>query len=506
MRGTQALREFLGRKSSRIRVAAIIVILLASILVGATLAAATFGPAPRSVLTVAGSSAGCSVVVKKENQADNAVQSAINTYPGGTICLDKGSFPEQLVISASGTTLKGVGDAKTIIDPSSLVANTYDYDSGLPAAAIILVEGPSGTPTSGVMGVTVENLQVNGVAGQSFFTGCGQNYIGVDFQASSGTLSDANVTGIELPPALFGCQDGLGVYAYNGYYSYAGSNNVPDTVTISHTLVNQYDKNGITCDDPQETCQLTSDTVTGLGAIDTIAQNGIQIAYGAEATLSSNHVSGNGVYTGPGGCSGDVQGNNENCTGNEGAGILLYDAASGTTVLSNTVSLCEFGIYSYDDGNAANGYAGPETITIDSNKVDSSLAYGIVAVGAPGGGDTIRIGLNTVDNEASENPTSGVWGAPGILVDTGNFTLWNDKIEGSSTATGSSNGASQEVCGPANVAYYCASAQNISTAAIQGTSESASNPTLISLSGIVYKQDSNELATLGVLGGAVTVT
>jgi parallel beta-helix repeat protein len=484
-----------------LRAKIVIAVAVLAALAGAGIASAAVVATPYAGLTAASSS--CSITVHSENGANDAIQDAVNTYPGGTICIGPGSFPEQVTISSSGTTLKGSGDASTIIDPSSLVANTYDYDNGggptaLPAAAIILVEGPSGTPTTGVTGVTVENLQVNGGPGQGAFTGCGLDYFGVDFQASSGTLTNSNVTGIELPTALFGCQDGLAVYAYNGYYNFAGTNNEPDSVIVTHSLINQYDKNGITCNDPDESCTLSSNTVTGIGDNDLIAQNAIQIGFGALGTITSNHVSESGAYDGAGGCSGSAQGVNLNCTSDEGSGILLYDAATGSTVTSNTVSLCQYGIYVGDSGTET-----PETITINSNTVESSIAVGIYAGMYPG--DTVHITSNTVNNEASENPSSGIWGAPGIDVDTGNFVISNDKVDGSSTAAGASDGASQEVCGPTGVYYVCPTAQSIDTAAIQGTSENGSYITSITISGVGFQDDSNNIATMGVLGGAVNI-
>ena len=449
----------------------------------------------------------CSVTVHTENGADDAIQTAINTYPGGTICIGAGTFPEQLTITNSNTILKGAGASKTIIEPNTpLVLNTVDYDSNgaaTPAAAIILVEGNSGTPTSGVTGVTIEDLQVNGLSGQNSFSSCSDNYFGVDFQASSGTLTSAAVNDIALPTLDYGCQDGLAVYAYNGWFNYAGSNYEPDTVTISHTTLSGYDKNGITCDDPDETCVVSSDTVTGIGPTPLIADNGIQIAFGALGTVSANTVDANGVYTGNNGCSGSDQSAYDVCSDNEGAGILLYDAATGSTVSSNSLSLNEYGIDSFADGNTSLGYSGPVSTTISHNTVDSSVAYGIVAEGAPGSADSATITSNTINNKESLN--SMVWGAPGILVDTGSFTVSDNTIEGTSVASGASNGASQTVCGPTDFSS-CTSGpttQSLPTAAIQAASENISNVTYLYLGSNSYSDNAYKFATLGVDGGSV---
>jgi parallel beta-helix repeat protein len=474
------------------------------------LATVATGASPFTALFPA--SVSCSVTVHHENAADDAIQSAINTYPGGTICIGSGTFPEQLTITAPGTTINGAGAAKTIIEPNGpLALNTYDFDSGpgplTPAAAIILVEGSSGDVTTGISGVTIQNLEVNGLAGQSTFTGCGDNFYGVDFQASSGTLTESGVVNVQLPVDLFGCQDGLAVYAYNGFFNYGSSAHAPDAVTISHTSISQFDKNGVTCDDPSETCTISSNTVTGIGPTPLIAQNGVQVAFGAKATVNLNTVSSAGNYTGAGGCTNETQGFYETCSDNEGAGILLYDAASGSSVASNTLTSNEYGVYAAEDGDASNGYSGPVTLSIEHNTVDSSVAYGIVGAGSPGGLDSFTISSNTVNDESSEN--SVVWGAPGILVDTGVFTLHDNSIKGSSTAALSSDNASQEVCGPnagANGPYLtCTSAVYLTTAAIQAASESGYDQTNVTLSGNAFSSDSDDLATVGVLGGAVNL-
>jgi hypothetical protein len=466
----------------------------------------------------------CSVTVNAENGADNAIQSAVNTYPGGTICIGPGTFPEQITISASGTTLRGAGAARTIIEPNSgsgagtLTFNTVDWDSApyaggvtcgsstcVPLAAIILVASATPPPASSpTTGVTIEDLQVNGAAGSSNVA-CGDDYVGVDFQDASGTLKAADVLNVASPASSFGCQEVSGaVYAYNGYFYSDSLPSAPLVVTVSHTTVTGYQKNGLTCDDPAEHCTFSTNTVTGIGPTDLNAQNGIQVAYGALAKLTYNKVSENSYSNNTGGSTNDWY-----TYGYAGTGVLLYDSGTGTTVSYNTVFLNQIGIVYVDDGSLDGGSA---STTISHNTVDTSNAYGIVANGASGGGDSVTIALNTINNEATVNPTSGIWGAPGILVDTGSFSVTGNHILGSSTASGSSNGKSQTVCGPdggtgttGTPILVCSSYANISTAAIQGVSESGSGITNLNLGGNVYTADSVHLATLGVLGGSVNV-
>ncbi len=455
----------------------------------------------------------CSVTVTHENDADDAIQLAIEAFPGGTICVGPGAFPEQLTITHAGTTLRGAGATRTVLDPASpLVINTHDDDSASavgnlsslrPAAAIVLVENTTG--------VTISSIGVNGASGSSTFSGygCEDNYYGIDFQNSSGTASSDLVTGIQLPTDLFGCQVGLAIYAYDGYFLTGVAPSPARTVSIVSTTVTAFDKNGITCDDPGEDCLLTSDVVTGIGPTPLTAQNGIQIAFGAKATIHGGTISQSGDFTGSGGCSGSGQSAYAVCAGNEGAGVLLYDPASGTSITLTHVLRNEFGIDLYDDGNASNGYQGPVAVTIEDNYVTSSAAYGIVTNGAPGGNDSATIEYNIVSSSAAADAST--WGSPGILVDTGHFVVEHNSIVGASTSSRASNGAGQILCGPyANTGpetpyLTCSVNTSIPTAAIEGASESSANPTVLTVLGNTFSGDSNDLETVGVLGGAVDV-
>ncbi len=455
----------------------------------------------------------CSVTVTHENEANDAIQLAIQAFPGGTICVGPGAFPEQLTITHAGTTLRGAGDTRTVLDPASpLVINTFDYDSAsaigdlaslTPAAAIVLVENTTG--------VTVSSIGVNGASGSTTFSayGCADNYYGIDFQNSSGTATSDLVTGIQLPSDLFGCQDGLAIYAYNGYFLTGVAPSPAKTVSIVSTTVTAFDKNGITCDDPGQVCLLTSDVVTGIGPTPLIAQNGIQIGFGAKATVHGGTISQSGDFTGSGGCSGSGQSAYAVCTGNEGAGILLYDPATGTSITATHVVRNEYGIDLYDDGNASNGYQGPVAVTIENDYVASSAAYGIVTNGAPGGNDSATIEYNDVTSSSALDAST--WGSPGILVDTGHFVVEHNTIVGASTSTRASNGASQILCGPdANTGpetpyLTCAVNSSIPTAAIEGASENSSNPTVVTVYANTFSADFNDLETIGVLGGAVNV-
>ena len=109
-------------------------------------------------------------------------------------------------------------------------------------------------------------------------------------------------------------------------------------LTVSNTLVDKYQKNGIVIAGAGSTATISNTTVTGNGAITAIAQNGIVIIDGATATLTGNTVSGNDCDD-PG-CGPDPT------LGDQSAGILAFQrrlvTMSGNTVTGNDIGILVF--------------------------------------------------------------------------------------------------------------------------------------------------------------------
>lgn len=321
-----------------------------------------------SVRIAAGPS--CTVTVSSENIAGNAVQSAIDAaLPGDTICIGAGTFPEQLNITTSDLTIRGSGSTSTILAPAApLVFNTHDFDASggayaVPAAAIILVQGASHDPTTGVAGVTLEDLQVNGAAGSSTFNSCARGFFGIDVQASSATIQNVSVANIAMPDADFGCQTGtgLGIYAYDGMFNFPSTAHAPDAVVVNYTTVVGYQKNGVTCDDTGVSCALGLVTTTGRGGTTLTAQNGIQIAFGANAGISRAVVTGD-HYTGSVGKNADYFAPEYTASG-----ILVYDAGPIVSIESSTLGGNDIGV----------AVVGTPTVTVDGNTVYQGFSYGM---------------------------------------------------------------------------------------------------------------------------------
>ena len=113
--------------------------------------------------------------------------------------------------------------------------------------------------------------------------------MGVYYRNSSGDIDNLAVKNIKLAPADFGCQSGLGIFVQSG-------NGRRSRVDISDSSVHDYQKNGITANEAGTEVNISGNTVTGIGPTPQIAQNGIQLAFGAKGTVEGNSVI-NHVYS-----------------------------------------------------------------------------------------------------------------------------------------------------------------------------------------------------------------
>jgi hypothetical protein len=101
--------------------------------------------------------------------------------------------------------------------------------------------------------------------------------------------------------------------------------------SVSGNQVSLYQKGGIIVRGAGASADILDNQVTGLGPVDFIAQNGIQVSFGGSAVVRGNIVSDND-YTPPGTTS---------------CGILLFDAGGAkvqqNTYIDNETNLCNFG-------------------------------------------------------------------------------------------------------------------------------------------------------------------
>jgi parallel beta-helix repeat protein len=300
------------------------------------------------------------------------ISQAVSSVPkGSTVYVCPGTYAEQVVITKNLTLTGLAGNGTTgtaasgsnnpvIVSPAGGVlvnaSDLYNYPSGQPTAAQILVQTPSNALATPIV-VNINNIAIDG--SNNGLSGCGTDLVGIYYQNASGTVNHVTARYQELDPSDFGCQDGLAIYAQSGY----GSGGTA-TVTIEDSMVHDYDKNGITADGSGTVATITSNFIVGIGATPLIGQNGIQMSDGARGKITTNTVT-DDVYVNPSDC---YPGNCYSATG-----ILLYDSggtsANPVSITDNTVSNTQGGIVAYTDGNETADYN-----TVSSNKVTSTPA------------------------------------------------------------------------------------------------------------------------------------
>ena len=251
------------------------------------------------------------------------IQLAVNAVPSGsTVKVCPGTYAEQVTIANKNLTLIGVGPtASTVTVPASgLLTNGVTDIFGNQVAAQILVQNAT---------VTISHMAVDGANDQVFT--CAVDPIGIYFQNAAGTITDNAVRNVLMPPGYQGCQGGLAI----NVEATSGS----PAVIVSNNSVRNYDKNGITASGqkalggPKVT--ISGNTVVGLGATTVIAQNGIQVGYGASGSVQNNYVA-DDVYINPPDCA-----SNGGCWGS--SGILIW-ASHGIAISGNTVESTQYGI------------------------------------------------------------------------------------------------------------------------------------------------------------------
>jgi hypothetical protein len=166
------------------------------------------------------------------------------------------------------------------------------------------------------IGVYYNNANPGSVSGANI---SGANYFGVLVNGPSVDVSNSWVHAIGEVP-LNGAQHGNAIVYLGGASG-----------TISGNTVSSYQKNGITVSGIGSGASVLTNSVTGEGQIAYIAQNGIQISFGATALVRGNNVSGN-WYT---------------PAGTEACGLLLFQAngvkQQMNNLFANEVNFCNFG-------------------------------------------------------------------------------------------------------------------------------------------------------------------
>ena len=242
--------------------------------------------------------------------SDTPIQSAIDAASDGDIIIvHEGTYDEQVIIDKA-LTLQGFGDA-TVIKPTQETANNFQLfarkvgGTANTAPIIVVQAGPEKE-------VTIKDLKVNGSLVSSVPPGANA-FVGILYLGTGGTIDSVTI-------------DSLLTTQSNGIYLSSLGETV--AVEVKGCTISNFLKNGITANFEGLTASIHNNVVIGSGPIENIAQNGIQIGYGATGSIFENEVS-NIAYTG-----GDWI----------ACGILLFDWSGTVTITGNIVTDCQGGI------------------------------------------------------------------------------------------------------------------------------------------------------------------
>ena len=210
------------------------------------------------------------------------IQSAVDAAHNGDIILvAAGIYTEQVTIVDKDITIRGQGDATHVVAPTTLVANIHDTGSGTPSKnAVIGIDGGN---------VQISNLMVDGAGNANHVatTFGAADFDGIYFYNAGGSVDHVTVTGIRDPLNLDGSLSGL--QRGNGIVA-ADRDGVARTVEISNSTIQDFQKTGIVYSGDGLTANVHHNTVAGNGLQPIIAQNGIQISFGATGTVDHNDV------------------------------------------------------------------------------------------------------------------------------------------------------------------------------------------------------------------------
>ncbi len=339
------------------------------------------------------------------------IQAAVNDPGCTTIQVAGGTYVEQVEITRP-LVLQGAGASTVVQSPDSL---TKFFTTSTDNYPIIYVHDTAD--------VTIRDLVVDGAGkGQDNY-----RFIGIAFYNAEGTVTDVEVKDIRDTP-LSGRQHGVGIYAFS-------QDGVGRTVTVQNNTIHGFQKNGITLNatpDTPLTVDVRGNTITGAGANNIIAQNGIQVwASQGSGTLADNTITG------------IAYDNTANPIKWVATSILnLY---ADLTIQDNTIAQGHVGIYSYDGSGQIVG----NDLSIEKVGV---AAWGIIATDPPQAVPqpfdqmgstqgragtraakllTVAVDRNTVRFNGSDNTsTFGVEADAGWGVDDLSFTASYNTITG----------------------------------------------------------------------------
>ncbi|HWQ02926.1 MAG TPA: right-handed parallel beta-helix repeat-containing protein [Candidatus Nitrosotenuis sp.] len=315
-----------------------------------------------------------------------------------TMTLDASCWTDATIFIPDGYTLDGANFTITAVDPPG----------GHFLGAIIKNAGAS---------AFVKNLKLD-ASGLADVCDDGDNRLrAILFEGAGGSIM--NNTILAINQGLSGCQEGNGIEVRNAPFD--GTHPGTVTVTITGNTVSNYQKNGITANG-DVAATITENTVSGLGPIPFIAQNGIQLGYGATGIVMRNKVNGS-WYTGANWTSSgilvfeanDVMIHDNEVTGSQSGIVVeawcyLAPSADENRIMGNKITGSTWGVivdaigftgYSTCSATAGNNKVVNNTISGDGDPYGSGVFVGAYTIGSG------SFAPSAVNNKVIRNTISG---------------------------------------------------------------------------------------------------
>jgi hypothetical protein len=314
------------------------------------------------------------------------IQGAVDAaLTGDSVLVSNETYEEQVEISKD-IILLGESMAGTIIkSPLTLTKYYTTSANNYPIVYVHDIDTPE-----------ISNFTVDGAGrgnGNYRFQGFG-------FRNAGGTVSGCIIKDISETP-INGMQHGVGIYAY-------ADNGTARTLNVTGNTIYGFQKNGTAFNGQNLTAIADNNIITGAGAVNFIAQNCLQIGFGATGSLVNNIVS-NVSYT----PSTDVS-----------CGMLLYQSGGTIQTLNNTISNTQVGINYINVG----GEIKHNNITTSTAGVGTTTFWGIVA----DPGDKQRLNVQPFDmaTPTTEKPTRAVSSITALSTTVDSNIVTGDGING----------------------------------------------------------------------------
>ena len=294
-----------------------------------------------------------------------------------TMTLDGDCTTDETILIPDGFTLDGNGNTITAVDPAS----------GNFLGAIVKNEGTT---------AHIKNLRLTTDDLNNVCQGGDNRLRGILFDGASGSIRDNEV--LDINKGVSGCQEGNGIEVRNAPFDGTGVD--PVQASIRGNTVTDYQKTGIVANGNVDVT-ITGNEIQGFEPTASIAQNGIQVGFGATGSVMDNTTTNNWF-------SGDNW---------AAAGILVFEA-SGAMVQGNTVSQSQIGVgieaWCWFVATASDNQ-------VVNNQIDGSDFGVTIAANVLGGLTTCNPSANgnNVVNNAIASP--GEEGDTAVFVGTGEF-------------------------------------------------------------------------------------